>query len=46
MIVLEKCGYQKDCVFRKSIFKKNKIWDERRYSIINPKYVNTNEDGK
>lgn len=36
MRVLEKCGFQKDCVLRKAIFKRNKIWDEHRYSKINP----------
>jgi len=36
MRVLEKCGFEKDCVFKKAIFKKNQIWDEHRYSKINP----------
>jgi len=39
MKVLEKCGYTKDGVFEKSIVKKGRIWDEHRYSMINPKYV-------
>lgn len=34
MKVLEKCGYQKDGIFKKSIFKNDKIWDEHRYSIV------------
>jgi [ribosomal protein S5]-alanine N-acetyltransferase len=34
MRVLEKNGYVKDGVFKKSIFKNEKIWDEHRYSII------------
>ncbi len=38
MKVLENCGYSKDCIFKKSVFKKGRIWDEHRYSIINPKY--------
>lgn len=38
MRVLEKCGYTKDGVFRKSVFKQNKIWDEVRYSKINPEF--------
>ena len=38
MHVLEKCGFTKDCVFRKSVFKQNKIWDEVRYSKINPEF--------
>lgn len=39
MRFLEKCGYTKDAVFRKSIIKQNKIWDEIRYSKINPEFV-------
>jgi [ribosomal protein S5]-alanine N-acetyltransferase len=34
MRVLEKNDYAKDGVFKKSIFKNEKIWDEHRYSII------------
>jgi RimJ/RimL family protein N-acetyltransferase len=40
MQVLEKCGFTKDGVFRKSVFKQNKIWDEVRYSKINPEFEN------
>jgi [ribosomal protein S5]-alanine N-acetyltransferase len=36
MRVLEKCGYTKDGIFRKSVFKQNKIWDEVRYSKLKP----------
>ncbi len=36
MKVLEKNGYVKDGVFKKSIIKNGKIWDEHRYSKINP----------
>jgi len=36
MRVLEKCGFEKEGIFRKSIFKQNKIWDEIRYAKINP----------
>jgi RimJ/RimL family protein N-acetyltransferase len=36
MRVLEKCGFTKDGVFRKSVFKQNKIWDEVRYSKLKP----------
>ncbi len=36
--VLEKCGFVKEGVFRKSVFKQNKSWDEVRYSKINPKF--------
>lgn len=32
--VLEKCGFIKEAVLRKSICKKNKIFDEIRYAII------------
>lgn len=31
MKVLEKNGYEKDGIFKKSIFKNGKIWDEHRY---------------
>ena len=34
MRVLEKNGYSKDGIFKKSIFKNDQIWDEHRYSII------------
>lgn len=34
MRVLEKCGYEKDGIFKKSIFKNDQIWDEHRYSIV------------
>ena len=34
--VLEKCGYVKEGVFKKSIFKMNQLWDEVRYAKINP----------
>ncbi len=36
--VLEKCGFTKEGIFRKSVFKQNKIWDEVRYSKINPEF--------
>jgi RimJ/RimL family protein N-acetyltransferase len=39
MRVLEKCGFSKEGIFRKSVFKQNKIWDEVRYSKINPEYL-------
>ncbi|HNY08100.1 MAG TPA: GNAT family protein [Bacteroidales bacterium] len=35
MHVLEKCGYERDAIFKKAIVKKNSIWDEYRYSKIN-----------
>jgi len=38
MRVLEKCGYSKDCVFKKSVIKQGKLWDEVRYSKINPEF--------
>ncbi|WP_207431485.1 GNAT family N-acetyltransferase [Sabulibacter ruber] len=34
MRVLEKNGYEKDGIFRKSLVKNGQIWDEHRYSII------------
>ena len=36
MRVLEKCGFKKEGVFSKSVFKQNNIWDEIRYAKINP----------
>ena len=39
MKVLEKNGYEKDGVFKKSITKKGQLWDEHRYFKINSKYV-------
>lgn len=36
MRVLEKCGYRKEGVFRKSVIKMNALWDEVRYAKINP----------
>ena len=33
MRVLEKNGYVKEGIFKKSIFKNEKIWDEHRFSI-------------
>lgn len=37
MRVLEKCGYKKEGIFKKAIFKENKLWDEHRFAILNPK---------
>lgn len=34
MKVLEKCGYKKDGIFEKAVFKNKKLWDEHRYSKI------------
>jgi RimJ/RimL family protein N-acetyltransferase len=34
--VLEKCGFVKEGIFTKSVFKMNKLWDEVRYAKINP----------
>jgi RimJ/RimL family protein N-acetyltransferase len=38
MRVLEKCGFVKEAVFRKSVTKKGKIWDEVRYARIKEGY--------
>ena len=32
--VLEKCGFLKEGIFRKSIFKQGKLWDEVRYAKL------------
>jgi ribosomal-protein-alanine N-acetyltransferase len=34
MRVLENCGYNKDCIFEKSVVKNGQIWNEHRYSKI------------
>lgn len=34
--VLEKCGFVKEGVFRKSVYKQGKLWDEVRYAILKP----------
>lgn len=36
MRVLEKCGYHKEAIFEKAIFKNGKIVDEHRFAKINP----------
>jgi Acetyltransferases, including N-acetylases of ribosomal proteins len=36
MKVLEKCGFTREAIFRKSIWKNDQIWDEYRYALINP----------
>lgn len=32
--VLEKCGFKKEAVFEKAIFKKNQLWNEVRYAML------------
>lgn len=39
MRVLEKCGFTKEGIFQKAIYKNSKIWDEHRYSKINSKFI-------
>ena len=34
--VLEKCGFVKEGVFRKSVYKQGKLWDEVRYAMLKP----------
>ena len=34
--VLEKCGFVKEGIFRKSVFKQGRLWDEIRYSKLKP----------
>lgn len=34
--VLEKCGFKKEAVFEKAIFKNNQLWNEVRYVILKP----------
>lgn len=39
MHVLEKCGFVKEAVFRKSVFKQGKLWDEVRFAKLKPGFV-------
>ncbi|MGM0620542.1 MAG: GNAT family N-acetyltransferase [Bacteroidota bacterium] len=32
--VLEKCGFKKEAVFEKAVFKNNQLWGEVRYALI------------
>jgi [ribosomal protein S5]-alanine N-acetyltransferase len=34
--VLEKCGFVREGIFRKSIYKDGELWDEIRYAILRP----------
>lgn len=34
--VLEKCGFVKEGIFKKAIYKEGVLWDEVRYAILNP----------
>jgi len=34
--VLEKCGFVKEGIFRKSVFKQGRLWDEVRYAKFKP----------
>jgi [ribosomal protein S5]-alanine N-acetyltransferase len=36
--VLEKCGFVKEAVFKRSIIKKGTIWDEIRYALIKEEF--------
>ena len=37
--VLEKCGFVKEGVFRKSVIKQGKLWDEVRYAKLKPEFA-------
>ena len=43
MRVLEKCGFEKEGIFKKSIFKHNRLWDEVRYAKINEQRAASSE---
>lgn len=32
--VLEKCGFKKEAVFKKAVFKNNRMWNEVRYALV------------
>jgi len=36
--VLEKCGFRKEGIFKKSVFKNERLWDEIRFAKINPEF--------
>jgi Acetyltransferases, including N-acetylases of ribosomal proteins len=36
MRVLEKCGFQKEGISRKAIYKNEQFWDDHRYAILSP----------
>ena len=36
MRVLEKCGFVKEGLFKKAIYKDGELWDEVRFAILNP----------
>ena len=38
MKVLEKCGYKKEAILKKAVFKNGLLYDEHRYASINPRY--------
>jgi RimJ/RimL family protein N-acetyltransferase len=37
--VLEKCGFVKEGIFRKSIYKDKCLWDEVRFAKLNPDWI-------
>jgi RimJ/RimL family protein N-acetyltransferase len=32
--VLEKCGFKKEAIFEKAVFKNNQLWNEVRYALL------------
>lgn len=41
MRVLEKCGFDQEAIFRKSVIKNELILDEYRYGLVNPDFEGT-----
>lgn len=37
MKVLEKCGYNKEGIFKQAVWKNQQFWDEHRYAILKPR---------
>ena len=37
--VLEKCGFTREGIFKKAIYKEGGLWDEVRYAILNPEIL-------
>lgn len=38
MRILEKCGFMKEGIFKKAVFKNGNFYDEHRYAILKPEF--------
>lgn len=39
MRVLSKCGFTLEAISKKALWKKDQVWDEYKYALINPKHA-------